>query len=94
MLDFFGNQLGLSTTPADISIAHRMPKGKFDKVRPTIVRFTNRRARDMVYKARKHLRLRHDLNSPIYINEHLTKHSEVLYSQCRKLWKDKVISGT
>jgi len=94
VLDFFENQLGLSTTPADISIAHRMPRGKFDKVRPTIVRFTNRRARDMVYKARRQLRVRQDQHSPIYINEHLTKHSEVLYSQCRKLWKDKVISGT
>jgi len=94
VLDFFRNQLGLSTTPADISIAHRMPKGKFEKVRPTIVRFTNRRMRDTVYKARKQLRLCQVQRSPIYINEHLTKHSEVLFSQCRKLWKEKVISGT
>ena len=47
-----------------------MPKGKQDKIRPVLVRFSNRHTRDSVYRARR--KLSGSNNNGIYINEHLT----------------------
>ena len=43
VLDFVGKNLGVNLQASDISIAHRLPKGKSDRIRPVMVRFTNRR---------------------------------------------------
>ena len=75
----------------DISIAHRMPKGRSDDTRPIMVRFAARQIRDKVYVARKALR---QSRCHIYVNEHLTKSNESLFRECRGLWKNKKIAGT
>jgi len=79
----------------DISIAHRLPKGRSDQHRPIIVRFSNRRVRDKVYQARRELRnTNRGRSSPVYINEQLSKSNEQLFATCRQLWKNKQIAGT
>jgi len=92
VLQFCENTLGCQVSPSDISIAHRLPSGKHDKTPPIMVRFTSRRTRDAVYVARRNLFTAGIKD--IYINEHLTKHHEQLFSQCRQLRKSKRIHST
>jgi hypothetical protein len=53
-----------------------------------MVRFTNRKARDAVYAARQRLKTCQD---PVFINEDLTKSAAKLFSQARKLVKEKAV---
>jgi len=53
---------------------------RITQVRPVIVYFTNRRVRDQAYVARKELRQGTHQPHAIYINEHLTKINEVIFS--------------
>lgn len=83
-------ELQVPLSPADISIAHRLKK-KPNNPGPAavIVRFTSRKAREMVYAARYKLKNRHGV--PVYINEDLTKPTAELFAKARKLVKDRVI---
>jgi len=67
---------------------HRMRAGPKDKCRPVIVRFTNRRVRNMVYAARKELK---DLSDRVYISEHLTKAASDLFFDARRMVREKKI---
>jgi hypothetical protein len=73
-------------TAADISITHRLRKTNSSSPAPVVVRFTNRKARDAVYSARRLLKNRSDR---IFINEDLTKSSAELFHEARKLVKNK-----
>jgi len=53
VLHLCNDSLGIKVETDDNSITHRLPKGKFDQVRPVIVRFTNRRVPDQAYVVRK-----------------------------------------
>jgi hypothetical protein len=94
VLKLFDQQLGLNIQPGDISVAHRLPRkpntgitGSQSLNTPTtIVKFTNRKARDTVFSARRKLK-GHD----IYINEDLNKKTSDLFRQARKLVKAKLI---
>lgn len=92
VVDFCSNILGIDIQLSDISIAHRMPKGKQDKFRPVLVRFSNRHTRDSVYRARR--KLSGSNNNGIYINEHLTKQNDELFLGCRQLKKQRKIYST
>lgn len=92
VMDLCEESLGVVLDLADISTAHRIPRGKGDKVRPIIVRFTTRRIRDDVYRARRKLRERQ--STPVYINENLTRSNAHIFSEARRLLKIKKISGT
>lgn len=89
VIDFCREALGVTVQQHDISIAHRVKAGTNDKVRPIIVRFTNRQTRNAVYSAKKLLK-----NRPIYISEHLTKHASDLFYEARQLLKKKKIFAT
>lgn len=73
-------------TAADISVTHRLKKSNTSSPAPVVVRFTNRKARDAVYSARRSLKNHVDR---IYINEDLTKPVAELYYEARKLVKSK-----
>jgi len=89
------NTLRVPVLPADISITHRLPKGRFDKHRPVIVRFTNCRVGDQIYTARRELsKVNRGQSDAIYINEQLTKANESLFASCRRLWKENKIAET
>ena len=88
------NYLKVNISAGDISVVHRLPKGRNDAVRPVIVRFANRRSRDSIYKARKELRNSRPVASPIYINEHLTRKADELFLACRRSWKNRKIAST
>jgi len=92
VVDFCSNILGIDVQLSDISIAHRMPKGKQDKIRPVLVRFSNRHTRDSVYRARR--KLSGSNNNGIYINEHLTKQNDELCLGYRQLKKQRKIYRT
>ena len=56
VIEFCREALKLDITKQDISIAHRLKASANDKCRPIIVRFTNRRARESVLRAKKSLK--------------------------------------
>jgi hypothetical protein len=51
VLHFFNATLGVSVLPQDISVTHRLKPSAKDKVRPVIVKFVNRKARNNVYQS-------------------------------------------
>lgn len=91
--------MNVPISSTDISVTHRLRKIPNIKGPPAvIVRFTNRKARDAVYAARKTLKSIQDTQlsypHPVYINEDLTKQQSHLFSEARKLVKSKIISNT
>ena len=84
-------KLNVAIEPKDISVAHRLKRGKNDRTRPVIVRFTSRRIRDEIYRARKMLKNVGNASNVdnIYISEHLTKAGSALFYEARKMIKEK-----
>jgi len=87
-LQFCNSQLGVSIAATDVSVCHRLPKHARQEYPPVVVRFTNRKARELVLNARKRLR---NAECKIFINEHLTRSAAMLFSDARKLVKGKKI---
>jgi len=86
-------KLHLPITSSDISSAHRLRKGPRDTVRPVVVRFTSRKARDSVYYGKRALRTEGSTNK-IYISEHLTKKASEIFFEARKMVRDKKITAS
>jgi hypothetical protein len=90
LLRLVNDQLGLSISPGDISTAHRLPKTRTDDQPATvIVRFTNLKAREQVYRAR--FGLKNIPGQRIYVNEHLTRKNASVFRAARELVKKKVL---
>ena len=85
-LRFCSDRLHVKLTSTDISVAHRLPKGNEDKVRPLVVRFTNRRSRDIVLRAKK--ALRSDPGDHVFVSEQLTKAASNIFYEARKLVRE------
>ena len=92
VLEFCREALKLNINQYDISIAHRLKASANDKCRPIIVRFTNRRARESVLRAKKSLKTA-NLPNPVYITEQLTKAADSLYFEARKRLREKKLSA-
>lgn len=94
VLNLCNNHLGLKVSGSDVAYAFRIPANAKGGCRPVIVRFVNRKIRNMVYSSRKSL---HDSSKKgskgIYINEHLTKTNAQLYAKARGLVKEKKIAS-
>ena len=89
--------MGVKLESRDIAVTHRLRKGKTDTHRPIIVRFTSRKARDDVLRAKKRLfAFCADRSSAdrIYISEHLTTGVAKLYFEARRLVKEKKLFST
>jgi len=85
VIQFVNDVLNIPLTRDDISVAHRLRKLPNDsRPAPLVVRFTNRRARNAVYAARKSLA---SYKPTVYINEHLTKERASLFREARLLVK-------
>jgi hypothetical protein len=93
IIDLCTKNLGVSIDRQDISVAHRLRASAHNRTRPVIVRFTSRRARDSVFRAKKELKSL-PRGSPIFISEHLTRNASTLFFEARKLLKDKRIAAT
>ena len=92
VLDLFNNKMGLPIQKSDISITHKLSKKPGStSFAPVIVRFTSRKARDLVYSARTTLR---SVTPRYYINEDLTKKTSELFRLARKCVKDKKLFST
>jgi len=87
-IEFCHDVLGVDLSNGDISNVHRIRAGANDKVRPIIVRFTNRRSRDAVYRSRKLL----TPDKKIYISKQLTRNSAKLFYEARQLKTQKRLS--
>jgi len=59
-----------------------------------IVRFDNRRSRDLIYSARRELRNSHPVPTPIYIHEHLTKKVISYFWNAEKCGKVETVTVT
>ena len=88
---FCKDSLNVVVQPSDISIAHRLKAGPKDSVRPTLVRFTTRKARNEVYGAKRMLK---GSAKTIFISEHLTKSAAELFYMARKLLRERKIHAT
>ena len=79
-IDFCANQLDVLVSPGDIFICHRLPKTP-KAVHPSLlVRFTKRKKKLEILRARKKLREAH---SSIFLNEHLTKTASAVFAETR-----------
>ena len=88
------DKLDVKISPEEISVAHRLKQGKNDKFRPVIVRFTNRRVRDEILRAKKKLMIpRGSSEDRIFISEHLTRTNASIFFEARKLVFDKKLAA-
>ena len=92
VVEFFNNELDVPLTLADISIAHRLSRNHDASRRPagTIVKFTNNRAHNAVYRARKILARN---KTGVYIDEHLIQRRAIIFREARGLVKAKKLEG-
>jgi FtsZ-binding cell division protein ZapB len=84
--------MGVDIDRRDISVAHRLRASNKDKFRPVIIRFTSRRVRDTIFRAKRELKSL-PKESPIFIAEHLTKTASTLFFEARKLVRDNKLSA-
>ena len=102
VLELCNKRLNVPITSADISIVHKLKSPRSQGPCPVIIRFVNRKARDLVYAARRKLRLSPQQNTnvdslqlpPIYINEDLPKETATIFREARQLVKQKKIFRT
>jgi len=91
--ELFNRHLNVPIVATDVSIAHRLKQNRATEGPPAvIVRFTNRKARDAVYAARR--KLKNLRESRVFINEDLSKPTVNLFMHVSKLAKEKVIHST
>ena len=81
-------KIGLDLSPRDIDRCHRLGKPRHGKDRKSIVKFTNSKARERVYRARK------TLGEGIYVQDNLTIFREKLSYEARELVRAKTLSKT
>lgn len=82
------DKLNLGLSPHDIDKCHRLGKRKGESNRKVIIKFTNSRARDKLYRARK------SIGDGIFVQENLTRFREQLAFEARQLVRSKKISRT
>ena len=75
----FSHEVGVTTTPADIEVAHRVGQRSSQKARPILVRFFDRKKRDAVIANRKRLK-----NKGTVIGEDLTYENYKLSTSAHK----------
>ena len=92
VLAFCRDALKLDVSPQDISTAHRLKAGPRDATRPIIVRFTSRRVRENVFRAKKLLKDA-PLPNKVYISEQLTKTASTLFYEARKKQREKMLTS-
>ena len=87
------DKLNITVTSSDISTAHRLrlPSSQSGTHTPQyppsiIVRFTNRRTRDSIYRARTQLK-----GTKIFINEQLSTANNLIFKKAREMKKMKAI---
>ena len=81
VMDLAKQKLGIELAPCDIDRSHRLKVKRSEGSHgpnPIIVKFTRYNMRDCVYRVRSKLR-----GTNIFINEHLTKERQALFSKVR-----------
>ena len=91
VLQLANDMLNVPLKTEDISIAHRISKRMDNEPARIIVRFTNRKAHNSVYAAKRSLK-QYGRNSDqkIYVNEDLTSATAELFRRVREMVKRKV----
>jgi len=70
-------------------MAHHLKAGPRNKVRPVLVRFANRQARNFALTCKGKLK-----DSPVFISEQLTKSASQLFYEARKLVRGHRLSAS
>ena len=96
VIQFCSDVLGVNLSLDDISATHRLPVRNKQPhgapaSTPIIVKFTNRRARDNAYSARKQLK---GQSGKVYINEHLSTEAAMISKSARNLVNQKKLIST
>lgn len=81
-------RIKLDLSAADIDRCHRLGRRQLESNRRIIVKFTNSKARQRVYDARK------SLGDGIYVQDHLTKLRGQLAYEARQLVRSKCVAKT
>src|SRR6218665_410179 len=93
-LALFNNEMSVEVRHKDISKAYFLPSKDAER-RPMLIQFNNPRVRGNILLARKALKTdSDDKKSRIYINEHLTSLNATLFTEARKLVKEKSLHST
>jgi hypothetical protein len=80
------NRIGIDVKSSDIDKCHRKGKPIDSYNRRVIIKFTNSKARQRMYAARK------EMAAGIFVQENLTPHRESLAYYARQLKREKYIS--
>ena len=94
MVDFLQSK-GIPIEQSSISACHTLPTRDTSRIKPIVVRFTNRKAKIAVLMNRQNLK--ETEKSPkerVYVNEHLTTKNSNIAKQGRNLRKRGKIEGT
>lgn len=102
VLELCNKRLDVPIKSTDISITHKLKPPRNQGPCPVIVRFVNRKARDLVYAARRKLRSSPQQSTndgspqlpPIYINEDLPKETATIFREARQLVKQRKVFRT
>ena len=91
------NCIGVKVKNRDIEACHRL-KSRNSKVKNTIVRFINRKIRDNFHRNKNNLKSQKEslsnigINNTLYINNNLCPYNKFLWSKCKKLFNEKLIT--
>ncbi len=97
VIKFFDEALKIKVGKADISVAHRVGQNRATNATsnsanrlypPILIRFTNRKIRDLIYASRKMLK---NTMPGTYINEHLSPINAAIFMKARTLVKQKTL---
>ena len=81
-------KMNVKINPRDIDRSHRIGPSKDKKNRGVIVKFTNYKTRDQIYKNRK--KLRSSQEGAIFVHESLTKTRSELFWKVKSKYKDMI----
>ena len=84
----FAKKSKIALKSSDIDKCHRKGKPKMNENRKVIIKFTNSKARDNLYKSRK------GLTDGLFVQENLTPHREYLGYEARQLKRENLIDKT
>ena len=82
--------------PNEVEACHTLPSKDPNK-KPIVVRFVSRSSKDNIMRNLKKLREANKKPAnanKVYVNDHLTRKNSDIAAHARKLWKQKIISGT
>ena len=98
IIKFCSERLNVVIDPRDISTAYRTKGSTKDSFRPIVIRFSNLRVRDAIYRAKKLLKkgkssANNDLQTPVFVSEVLTRDVQHIFFEARQLLRQRKLNS-